>query len=404
MTKKLKHNGLLKYLLIVTFIFAFGQVKAQVQTFQQADSISYALFQQADWKQLIVFGKQAVNSGFDFPYLRLRLGYASFSTGNFKAAIKEYDAVLRNDSYNQIARYYSYLCYNYLNQQLLASYNAAYIDSAQLKKENIVPYDWINAGIESGIKIPRNDSRSKGVYLRLFFSNRLSWKVQLEQAVQFYGQSINNIAHDEDEIREALNKLKSADQQIEYYAKISYAISGNTALLGAYHYLNTHFQTVGYNGNIGFAGIKYASTYFDVQGDLNFGYLLDHYLQQYNAGLTFYPLGNLNLYTVSKGAYLRQNGAGQIIYNQALGFKLFKNLWSETSATFGNLDNYNEADGLYVYNLIDATKLKLGETAFYLFNKHAQLQVNYTFEKKQDEYHHLNYNQHSVTAGILWKF
>lgn len=404
MTNKLKLNGLPKYLLVTILIFAFNHVKAQVKSFQQADSISYALYQKADWKQLIVFGKQAINSGFDFSNLRLRLGYASFSTKNFKAAIKEYNTVLKNNSNNQIARYYSYLCHNYLNLQLLASYNAAYIDTAQLKKENIFPYDWIDAGIESGIKIPRNDFRSKGTCLHVFLSNRLSWKVQLEQSVQFYGQSFDNSMHEEDEIRAALDKLKSADQQIEYYAKVSYAISGNTALLGAYHYLNTHYQTVGYNSNIGFAGIKYASTYFNLQGDIDFGYLLDHYLQQYNVGFTFYPIGNLNLYTIGRGTYILQNGAGQIIYNQALGFKLCKNLWSETSATFGNLDNYNEADGLYVYDLIDATKLKLGETAFYQLKKYAQLQVNYTFEKKQDEYHDLNYNQHSVTLGILWKF
>ena len=33
-----------------------------------------------------------------------------------------------------------------------------------------------------------------------------------------------------------------------------------------------------------------------------------------------------------------------------------------------------------------------------------QLQINYTYEKKLDEQHNLNYNQHSVTAGVLWKF
>ena len=316
-----------------------------------------------------MYGNQAINNDIDFPYLRLRLGYASFSIGNYKAAIKEYNAVLKNDFYNQTARYYAYLCHKYLNQDLQASFQEAYIDTGQLKKEDITPYDWINAGIETGLKVPRNDSRSKGIYTRLFLSNRLSWKVQLDQSIQFFGQSINNFKPNEDNIQEAYDKLKSADQQIEYYAKVSYAIAENTVLLGAYHYLNTHFQSLAHNSNMGFAGLKYTSTYFDLQGDMNFGYLLDHYVEQYNAGLLFYPLGNLNLYAVSRGSYLWQNDAGQVIYNQRVGFKLFKNLWSETSVTFGNLDNYNEADGLYVYNLVDATKLKLGETAFYQVTK-----------------------------------
>lgn len=372
--------------------------------FQQVDSTSYALYLNSDWKRLLSYGNSAIDNGIDFPYLRLRLGYASFITGNYKAAIKEYYAVLKNDSYNQTARYYAYLCHKYLNQNLQASFHAAYIDSGQLKKENILPYDWVDAGIETGLKVPRNDSRSKGIYTHLFLSNRLSWKVQLEQSIQFFGQSVNNSTSDKDDIQEAYDKLKSADQQIEYYAKVSYAVAKNTVVLGAYHYLNTHFQTVAYNSNMGLAGLKYTSTYFDLQADINFGYLLNRYVEQYNAGLLFYPLGNLNLYTISRGTYLRQNNAGQVIYNQRVGFKLSKNLWSETSATFGNLDNYNEADGLYVYNLIDATKLKLGQTAFYQLNKLMQLQVNYTYEKKLDEQHSLTYNQHSVTAGILWKF
>ena len=98
------------------------------------------------------------------------------------------------------------------------------------------------------------------------------------------------------------------------------------------------------------------------------------------------------------------NAADHFIFNQAAGFKLMKNTWLESDVTFGNQDDYLDQDGLYVYNGIDNTTFKCGETVFYQLGKHARLQLNYTYEKKQDSFTELKYDQNSTTIGMLWKF
>jgi len=324
--------------------------------------------------------------------------YANFVAGNYSLALSQYNDLLANDSYNTTAQYYAYLCSKYLNHELLASYHAARLDTGQQNYEHINNFALIDAGFETSVKVPNDLYRGTASYTRVSLTNRLSWRLQLEQSVAFFGQQIDKRPNTTYKV--AFNP----DQQLEYYTKLSYSATANLALFGAYHYLYTNYQSTNYNSNVGVTGIKYTGTYFDIWGDFDWSFMIDHHLIQYNAGLMFYPLGNLNFYTISRVSNLNQNAASQVIFSQAVGFKAFKNVWLETSGTFGNLDNYIDADGLYIYNTIDASKLKLGQTIFYQAGKHAQLQLNYTFEKKQDDLHSLTYDQHSVTAGILWKF
>jgi hypothetical protein len=114
--------------------------------------------------------------------------------------------------------------------------------------------------------------------------------------------------------------------------------------------------------------------------------------------------GQFRLYRGGSGAFFDNTASDHFIFNQAAGFKLMKNTWLESDVTFGNQDYYLDQDGLYVYNGIDNTTFKCGETVFYQLGKHARLQINYTYEKKQDSFTELKYDQNSTTIGMLWKF
>jgi hypothetical protein len=375
-------------------------VKAQVETFHTADSTSQDLFIDGNWKQLILEGNKFIANGIDFPALRLRMGYAQYLRGNYSAALKQYDKVLHDDSYNQKARYYTYLCHKYLNQDLLANSQASYFDTTNTQQTNIGHFALLSAGLESSYKIADNDKRGNASYTRFSLNTQLSRRLQLDQSVSYFGQYIYTR-----EIPEIKNELReNKDRQTEYFAKLSYALNNRIVLIGAYHYLYTNYDNNIYHSNVFLAGVNYAGTYFNAQGDVNIGHIIKDHVTQYNAKLGLYPLGNLNLYFISRGSYLRQNSVDVMIFNQIAGFKAIKNVWLESSATFGKLSNYIDADGLYIYNAFDDSKLKLGETLYYQINIHAMLNFSYTYEKKQNTLQALNYNQHSITAGILWKF
>ena len=370
--------------------------KGQTSTLQYADSTSNQLYNAGDWKQLIQFGNKTINSGIDFPGLRLRIAYALMMAGNYKKALEQYDIVLHADAYNSTARYFAALCNKYLNNDLGYSYNQGFLTD----KNGINSFGLINAGIEGSAKENNDINRDNSYYTRESLSNRLSWRWELEESFAYFNQGIFKLANNDG----TGHYHEAADNQLEYYAKISYALSQHLVIIGAYHYLTTELYKITYPSNLGLGGIKYSGTYADLQGDINFGRLDNKPLTQYDVKATLYPLGNLNLYATSKLSDSHLDAADHLIFNQTLGFKVVKNIWLESSVTFGNQDDYLDADGLYVYNAIDNTTFKCGETMFFQLGLHAQLQLNYTYERKNDTYQSLIYDQNSITLGILWKF
>lgn len=390
-----------KYLLIFAFTLTVLFSKAQVITLQSADSVANAFYENADWKNLILFGHQSIGRGVDFPGLRLKMAYAYFATGNYKIALTHYQEVINKDPYNGSARYYSYFCYKYLNDDLNASLSSSYFDKETLNKERISSFDLLNAGFESGIKINDNINRDNSFYNRFYIGNRLSWRWQLDQSFAYFNQNVFKL---EERYYRTKIEARSLDRQKEYFAKLSFAINSNLSVISSYHFANTQFNHTVYNNNLGLLGLKYTGTYVDLKGDVNFGRLDNKTLQQYNLETTFYPLGNFNFYTISQASLKNLSAANTFIFKQAVGFNISKNAWLESSATFGNQDDYLDADGLYIYNAIDNTTFKCGETAFYQVGVHAQLQLNYSYEEKHDTYQSVNYAQNGITLGILWKF
>lgn len=377
--------------------------RAQGIEFTEADSVSQAQYQSASWQQLLSYGQQVIRSGTDFPQLRLRMAHAQFSLQNYSAALRQYNIVLADDSHNATARYYSYLCNLYLNRNAAAYYHLAYLGEATIRQEKLNAYGLIQAGVETSVKVPSNALRGNGVYSRINLAKRLGWKVQLDQSVAYFGQSIHYRV--QGFLPFAPQTVQSNPvHQVEYLGKLSYSLNRNFAVWGAYRYLNTSYAQVTYNSHIALLGIKYINPYFDVQADASSGTITNNNVRQYNAQLSLFPLGNLKLYTITRGSVLQQNTGSNAVFSQLIGFKLTPKLWLETNATFGTQNNYLETDGLYLYNAIDITKFKAGTTGYLQLTGNALLYLNYALEHKNDFYQTTNYNQHSITGGFTWKF
>ena len=391
--------GYRKYILCLISSLIMMSAKAQVDSIRRVDSVSYALYQEANWKQLISYGNQSLSNQIDFPLLRLRLAYANFITGNFGAALNQYQKITDSDPANQTAIYYGYLCNKYLNRDAEASNYARYINKETHGPGNPGAFSLIDAGIESSFTFTQTDYRGNSSYTRAYLSNRLWWKLLLEQSVAYFNQPIYSAPM----LRRRTSDLISAnDVQSEYFIKLSYPLTKQLVVLGSYHYLSTNYQQSTYQNNVGTLGLKFGGDYYDLQADISEGNIISVHVAQYNGKVGVFPLGNLNLYAIGRVSYLQQTSAA--VYDQTIGFKVVKNFWLEGSATFGKLDNYLAADGLYVYDAIDVTKFKAQSTAFVQLGAHTMLQLNYTFEKKTDDIQNIDYRQHSIALGLQWKF
>ncbi|MFZ4058808.1 MAG: hypothetical protein ACOYKE_11765 [Ferruginibacter sp.] len=388
-----------KYVLVLLLLLSMQRSWAQsTASYESVDAYSYQLYEKAEWKPLLEFGKEAIGDGQDFVLLRLRMGYASFMLGNYSAAIKQYEAVLKKDSYNTTAHYYIWLCRVYLNQGELAGSSIKNLDKTIVEQNKLKGFAISEVGIESSYKIPDITVRENGMYNRLDIKNRWGNNVYMEQGFALFNQTL-----DEPLLSAVTNNNNIAVNQKEYYNKLTVNLNKRLQFKLAYHYLYTPFNNYIYNNHLGMAGIRYYGNYFDIQADAVVGMVTDTLQQQINLQLSVYPTGNKNFYSITTGMFRNRNSVTGLNLKQVLGVKVLKGIWLEGNATLGMFSNLAENDALYIYNAIDRNKMKAGATV-YVAGKRLTFQAGYTFEQRELYKQPLTFNQHSITGGLSWKF
>lgn len=389
-----------KLIIILAMVFASSAAYAQPAIgYGEANEKSYALYEKGEWKTLLQYGKEYVSHSPDFLLLRLRMGYAAFMLSNFSEALRQYDWVLKKDSYNETAHYYSWLCRKYLNQSELAGAHLKYFSKETLQKEKIENFTITKTGVEASYKSTELASRGDGVYARADIHTRLHANINMQHSFALYNQTIA-----EPRLRFVVNNRSIAINQKEYYNKTIINLNKQLQFIGAYHYVYTPFNNFSYNNNIGLVGIKYNNYYFALQADAIFSNITNTNSQQYNATLSLYPMGNLNIYSFSTTSLSNSNNKSSFNFKQVLGIKVIKNIWLEGNATFGSFSNFLENDALYIYNAIDQNKMKAGATAYIVLGNKFSAQLGYTFEKRELYLSTNTFNQHSITGGLSCKF
>lgn len=366
-------------------------------SFTRVDSLSYALYEKAEWRSLLRYGKEAIANQQDFLLLRLRLGYAAFMLNNYSEAIGHYNAVLREDSYNSTAHYFIYWSRMNLNQPEIAMAEVKFLAPGVLPDSKYQSFAISGVDAELSFKKADSSSRGKPLYARVGLGNRFSHSFHMQQSLATYHQTLN-----EPLFTAVANSNKINIRQVEYYNRMMLNLNKKWQLKAAYHYLYTPFNNFTYQNHLLLAGVKYYGGYFDIQADVILGRLTDTATKQYNFQLGFYPFGNLNLYSFST-ASVRQRQRSAFNFRQVLGAKVYKNSWLEGNITLGRFQNLAENDALYVYNSVDPDKMKAGITGYFMFGK-TIAQLGYTFEQKEFFGTSNTYNQHSITGGLSWKF
>ncbi len=100
---------LLQTILITLSVLCFSTAKSeeiQQKSFQYFDSLTYQQYLSGNWNDLIYCGKQALSLGYDYKYLRLRIGLAFFYKENYRNAAEHFHKALRFDSSDTIAAFY----------------------------------------------------------------------------------------------------------------------------------------------------------------------------------------------------------------------------------------------------------------------------------------------------------
>jgi hypothetical protein len=321
----------------------------------------------------------------------MRVGYAAYMLGNFSQSLIQYKKVYDEDPDNNIALYYVYLNNLYLNNTMAAKYYAQKLPHEIKITDRLKGTKLSGLQLEFSNKMPHDTARRTAQYSRMGINLDLGYRFQLQQSIAFYTLLVNTTNGNNKLVYQRL-------QQPEYYGKLTYAATSQISLLGAYHFISDRFPDTTLNTHILLGGIKYNSPYVSVQANASFGNFKTKY-SQYDGILSVYPLGNLNLYSISRLSFGTQTN-----FTQVLGTKLSNGFWLEGNMTLGRSSYLFDNDALYVKNDPDPLQFRCGGTAYKMLSKKLLLTLNYTFEQKQRFLTTNYYYQHSINGGLSWKF
>ena len=120
-----------KKLILTILVFCFIQsicFSQQNTSEEDAEIHSLQLFNNADWKELLQYGKETIKNGTDFSLLRMQMGYAAFMMGKYSRSLKYYNSVYRAEPNNNTSLYYCYLNNLYLNNTAAMRFYAHKLD------------------------------------------------------------------------------------------------------------------------------------------------------------------------------------------------------------------------------------------------------------------------------------
>jgi len=421
--------------------------------FKKTDSLTYVLYQQQKWDELIETGEYALKHGIDYYYLQMRVGIAWYEKGNFRQAIPHFEAALKYNDQDQTAMEYLYYCYLFSGRQydirrLMPRLNKSTMEKMGIKKSGILDEIYVEGGPgfsdDQKIKNNRNGTREldtiyNSTYL---YGNTLYYHVgarfNIHPNISIY-QGYSGIKAPftqkiwYQDLPLDLDDFTYTTYQDEYYGNLEIGLPNGIKITPAWHFLWYKYD----NRNIGYDTISFALTVdtatihrseyvmsLSIRKDLpNLAFELNGVFgdfgrkNQSQLGISafVYPFGNLNFYTQTSFINVWQPGVYSLIFQQMVGGRLANKLWVEANFTLGNLTNFAENNAFTIYNAPEKINYKF-ETAFiYDLNKHLGFSLRYRLEQRENEYLYYRtineydrlitkYFYHSIIGGIKWRF
>jgi tetratricopeptide (TPR) repeat protein len=374
-----------------------GQDGQEVPDFKYYDSLTYILYTDGKWDELIVLGNEAVSKGVDYKYLRQRIGYAYFVRGDYYGALSEFEKALSFDSFNQFTLEYLYYSLLYTGKEEYAGLIEKKLNPVLRKTLGIEQTELVRSlELEYNFKYAGTMLRSNPQYYRLGAGTKLGHRVSLMQSISKYNQVV--------EIQQDGLAMVLSNSQTEYYSLLNLQVKNHLVARAGYHYLHTLSGNSLTRGNLFLVSVASDLKRFSLEFNGSLFSVNKTYTIQSGIRAGYIFPGRMNFYISSGVSGLFQSQNNNIIYNQKAGLRLLKKVWLESNTSYGKMANYNDFNGLYIYNSIDPMIFKSGVTAYIPLNNKITLWLNYSWERKEFfEANSFHYNQFSYLGGIKWK-
>ena len=395
-----------------------------IPDFITVNNNTYELYQKQEWKSLIRAGKSAVKMGYNYYYLHMRLGIAYFEEQKYLFAIDHFNKAMELNSNDPIVLEYLYYCYIEMNRSDDAEKIFEQLPSnikKRVKPEGPRSVEFLF--LETGPILNNNYSLNKDIDLdgpeniygeTVFERNAYYTGLGLTQRwnanIRSYYGYIN---YRSDRTKQFMfsDTMKFHNDynysQNQFYVNTSLHFSEVWTLTAAMHYLHGSFSTylATYDPDDNTVGLSYGKVKLNnyvasiaLEKNIHlitmgvfgtYSKLNDANQLQAGFALTYFPLGNLNLYLDSRLINHLQDSKNRTIFNQIIGGRITNKLWLEGFVTFGELVNYNEKNGYVIYNSPDKITFKWGTKLFFPINN--KLMFSFEFHNFMKEGSFLTY-------------
>ncbi|MFD1873993.1 hypothetical protein [Hymenobacter bucti] len=366
----------------------------QLLDYQYVDSLNQALLEQQRWRALDSVGRAAIAQGSDYPALRRRLGAGALATSHLAAALRYYGPALHQNPLDDEARAGLAATYLAFNQPGPAALLAGTLP-AETSRALGLPRPRALTELEVEISTLQTSERRRGAgtYGRLSVGSRLSPRLSLTQDFSYYHQSVELPRYG---FPGGIEEHRISQNQ--YHALLVGQLAPRWQAKAGYDFIT---RDLGSN-HLGYLALAYARPVWTAQAGLYAGMVTDTARVQADLRLTVYPLGNLRLYGFGRGSLVRSVGR---TYPNALlgaGGRLRPWLWAEAWGSAGAVPVLAEADGTYVYNLLDPLGRRAAASLLILGARRLRLRLVYGAEQRRITLINKSYSLSSFSAALAW--
>jgi hypothetical protein len=485
----MKFNHLLKIMFVSISVLYFSSAKCETgsnKSFQYYDSLTYQQYLSGNWGDLIYSGKQALHLGYDYKYLRMRIGFAYFYQENYRNSAEHFRKALQFDSFDTTAalyynlsckpagrggetyqqkgakKTYCFLDYIYADAGFMlpgkVNDSAVITDSSTYYKELIKPVSRSYQSVGINLRPLPNLSVFMS-FSKIALTDKKTFGYASPVAVR---DTIIELQFENDyyySFPPQITEQKFSNQQLSYYVGLTYFPVAGLKITPSVHYLHVQAKKVSAQLNITektdtafynkfnntwhtfpYNSYDYIITttdtsYYDHVFSLsiakdfrNFAFeargshsrILEKKIVQIGGSISWYPMGNTNLYATSGYTYMNDQTTTSSVFEQTVGGRFYKKGWVEAFAMLGELKNFNEKNAYIVYNLIYPVSMRLGATIYPYIGPHLELMLMYRYQKMglflttispeqsttetTTTVTNPDFNYSSVTAGVKWRF
>lgn len=444
----------MKRLFIITlFIFiTFFSWSQQPLSLVSVDAQTYSLWQKNDWNGLIAIGKQALKADIDFYYLRVRMGIAYYEKKNYHMALHHFEKAFKlqsNESYIKEYLYYSYLFAGReadarvfaetlpisMKEKLGVSKNKLIDGLDQFYTYSLDPDQTAVDNYSIDVDLLKDGSQAISKSMGVF---NLGLQHIIKPGFSVYHAFTNiqkkSFLYLQDE-GVATTNANSKSLLNQYYISGNLRIVNGLGLSLGFHYINLRFpyettetgqghprvvtNYIKENDIVGFISAYKNFRHFTLGTTFYYSTLNNAKQFQYDYQFTFYPLGNLNLYTVSTASLQREifsNNSfdNRFVFHQLIGAKVFKSLWFEGFASYGDIHNLIRNNGATVFNGTDVIKGIHGGRFIVFIKPQIKFLLGYNYQYMESYFisdqdyrkgiNRIEYSNHSLTGGLIWNF